>query len=183
MIKKYLVNIKRVTIACAISIMTYVLIALLTASFFDEASKPIYLLAMSIYSIVLMSVFNLVLIHLTYIKNSSGEENAQHDFKDGYWGFKKDIIFLFKQELPMLITFALINSASWIIILIEKLIFSTRIISAVLLLYAPLNIVGTILPTWLNSILGYLFGTVLCFAIYLLELVMFRKKWYTYMFE
>lgn len=62
---------------------------------------------------------------------------------------------------------------------IDKLIFSKRTITAILLIYSPLNIIGVALPAWLNSILGYLIGTILCFAIYLLELVVFRKRSYT----
>ena len=158
--------------------IVYVLTYWITSAFMNNASKPLYLIVLVIYSLVFMSMFDLVLIHRTYIKNSVGEENAMQDFKKGYWGFKTDIIFLIKRELPTLIAFALINGLSWIMISIDKLIFSKRTITAILLLYAPLNIVGVTLPGWANGILGYLFGTILCFAIYLLELVVFRKKWY-----
>jgi len=176
--KKHFTRIKQVTIACAISMLIYVLTYWLTSAFMKEASEVQYLLVLGIYSLVFMSVFDLVLIHRTYIKNSVGEENALQDFRSGYWGFKRDIIFLMKRELSTLIAFAWINSASWMMISIDKLIFSKRTLSAVLLLYAPLNIVGVILPAWANSILGYLVGTIVCFAIYLVELAVFRKKWY-----
>ena len=56
-------------------------------------------------------------------------------------------------------------------------------VTAILLIFAPLNIVGIALPEWANGILGYLLGTILCFAIYLLELVIFRKKWYNKWFR
>jgi len=181
--KKHLSKIKQVTIACAISMIIYMLTYWIISAFMKEASGPLYLLVLAIYSLVFMSVFNLILIRRTYIKNyvgekSVGEKIALQDFKNGYWGFKTDIIFLFKRELSTLVAFALINSASWIMISIDKLIFSKRTITAILLLYAPLNIVGITLPEWANGILGYLLGTILCFAIYLLELVVFRKKWY-----
>ena len=176
--KKYFAKIKQVTIACAISMIIYVLTYWITSAFMNAVSKPLYLLALGIYSLMFMSIFCLILIHRAHIKNSVGEEGAMQDFKNGYWGFKTDIIFLIKRELSTLIAFALINSASWIMISIDKLIFSKRTITAILLLYAPLNIVGITLPEWANGILGYLLGTILCFAIYLLELVLFRKKWY-----
>lgn len=176
--KKYFARIKQVTIASAISMIVYVLTYWITSAFMNTASKPLYLIALGIYSLVFMSMFNLVLIYRTYIKNSVGEEIAMQDFKNGYWGFKADIIFLMKRELPTLIAFALINGSSWILISIDKLIFSKRTVTAILLVYAPLNIVGITLPEWANGILGYLLGTILCFAIYLLELLIFRKKWY-----
>lgn len=115
--KKHLAKIKQVTIACAISMIIYVLTYWITSAFMNAVSKPLYWLALGIYSFIFMSVFNLILIHRTYIKNSVGEENAIQDFKNGYWGFKTDIILLFKRELSTLLAFALINSASWIMVL------------------------------------------------------------------
>ena len=144
----------------------------------NEASEPLYLFALATYSLVFMTTFNLILIYITFIRKALGEDEAVRDFQNGYWGFKKDIVYLFKRELSTLIAFAMINSASWMMISIDKLIFSKRTITAILLVYAPLNIVGITLPSWANNILGYLLGTIVCFAIYLLELVVCRKKWY-----
>ena len=176
--KKYLIKIKQVTIACAITMGIYLLTYWITSALMNEASEPLYLLALAMYSLVMMTAFDLVLIYITYVRKATGEDKAVQDFQDGYWGFKTDIVFLFKQELSTLIAFAMINGASWLMILIDKLIFSKRSLTAILLLYSPLNIIGVALPEWGNSILGYLLGTILCFAIYLLELVVFRKKWY-----
>ena len=91
--KKYFARIKQVTIASAISMIVYVLTYWITSAFMNTASKPLYLIALGIYSLVFMSMFNLVLIYRTYIRNSVGEEIAMQDFKNGYWGFKADIIF------------------------------------------------------------------------------------------
>lgn len=188
MIKKYLSIIKQVTIASAVSVIIYVLTCWITSiyvlthwitsAFMNEVAKTLYWIALVIYSVLLMGVFCLLLIRRIHVRNSVGEEKALKDFENGYWGIKKDYIFLFKREISTLIAFAFINGASWIMISIDKLIFSRRTVTAILLLYAPLNIVGITLPEWINGILGYLFGTIFCFAIYLLELVLFRKKWY-----
>lgn len=176
--KKYIARMKQITIASAISMVVYISTYWITSAFMNESSDSVYLLALGIYSLVFMGAFDLILIHRTYIKNSSGEENALQDFENGYWGLKRDIVLLIKREFPTFVSFALINIMCWIMLSIDKLIFSKRTITAVLLIFAPLNVIGVILPTWANSILGYLLGTILCFAIYLLELVLFRKKWY-----
>ena len=178
MIKKYLSIIKQVTIASAVSVIIYVFTCWIIAAFMNEVAKTLYWIALVIYSVLFMGVFCLLLIRRIHVRNSVGEEKALKDFENGYWGIKKDYIFLFKREISTLIAFAFINGASWIMISIDKLIFSRRTVTAILLLYAPLNIVGITLPEWANGILGYLFGTIFCFAIYLLELVLFRKKWY-----
>ena len=150
----------------------------LASAFMNDSSSALYLLVLGIYSLVFMGVFDLILIHRTYIKNSSGEELALQDFENGYWGLRRDIAVLAKREFPTFASFALINIMCWVLLSIDKLIFSKRTITAVLLIFAPLNVIGVALPTWANSILGYLLGTILCFAIYLLELVLFRRKWY-----
>lgn len=56
------------------------------------------------------------------------------------------MVFLFKQELSTFIAFAIINGACRLMILIDKLIFSKRTLTAILLLYTPLNIIGVALP-------------------------------------
>lgn len=176
--KKYFAKFKQITVACAITMLLYLATYWITSALMNEAAEPMYRLVLGIYSLVLMSVFDLILIRFAHIKKSVGEKAAMQDFKDGYRGLKTDISFLFKRELPTLITLAMINGASWILISLDKLIFSKRTVTAVLLLYAPLNVIGVALPEWGNSILGYLLGTVFCYAIYLAELAMLRKKWY-----
>ena len=176
--KKALAKLKPITIASALSLILYIATYWLTSALMNSAPKPLYLLALTLYSLVFMGAFALLLIYFSKIRKSTGDTDAMKDFENGYWGFLTDIKFLFRQERAVLLAFALINGASWALISLDKLIFSKRTVTAILLVYAPLNIVGIALPTWANSILGYLAGTVLCFAIYLLELAIFRKKWY-----
>lgn len=176
--KKYFAKLKQITVACAMTLLLYMATYWITSALMNEAAEPMYRLVLVIYSLVLISVFDLVLIRFAYIKNSIGENEVMQEFKDGYWGLGTDMIFLFKRELSTLITLAMINGASWMLISLDKLIFSKRTVTAVLLLYAPLNIIGVALPKWGNSILGYLLGTVFCYAIYMVELAMLHKKWY-----
>ena len=176
--KKYWSKIRSVTFACALSLIIYLATYWITSAWMNQTAEPLHLVALGIYSLVFMIAFDLVLIYIVYVRNSVGEDDAVRDFQNGYWGINTEIKYLFKRELLTLIVFALINGASWMLISIDKLIFSKRTITAILLIYAPLNIVGVALPAWANGILGYLLGTILCFVIYLLELVIFRKKWY-----
>lgn len=173
-------KIKHLTIASLITIVIYIATYWITSALMNEFPKSMYILAIIVYSIVLMGVFNLIFIRRIYVKNSTGENIASCDFKDGYWGLKHDIAEMFKRELSTLSALAIINITTWFLISMDKLIFSKRTITAILLIYAPLNVIGVALPSWANSILGYLLGTILCFAIYLLELVIYRKRLYVY---
>ncbi len=173
-----LAKVKQVTIASAICMIVYLSTYWVTSALMNDAPKQLYLLALSMYSLAFMIAFNLILIYITFIRNNSGEDDAVRDFKNGYWGLKTDIFHLFKRELSTLIAFAMINGVCWSMTSIDKLFFSRKTITGIFLVYAPLNIVGVVLPDWANSVLGYLLGTVFCFAVYLLELGIFRKKWY-----
>ena len=129
-------------------------------------------------SLLFVVVFSFVLIHELYRKNDKGEKIALEDYKTGYIGIINDIKLLFKREINLLYYFLFINGACWIITYIDKLIAGKKTFSAIFLIYYPLNCLSAMLPAWLNSLLSYALGPILCFAIYLLELVIFRKKWY-----
>ena len=109
--KKYLVKIKQVTIACALSMIIYLSTYWITSALMNEASEPLYLFALAMYSLAMMTAFDLVLIFITFVRKGSGEDKAVQDFQNGYWGFKTDIVFLFKQELSTFIAFAIRGGA------------------------------------------------------------------------
>lgn len=171
-------KIVQITLACAVSFVFYIVTALITAAIAGEALESLRIVTTLLSSIIYMCIFCLVLIYLFYIRKSKGEDMALKDFENGYPGMKGDIALLFRREIKVLVAFVVINAACWSIISIDRLIFSRRTVSAVLLLYAPLNVIGEALPSFANGILGYLVGTVLCFAIYLFALLLFRKRWY-----
>ena len=79
--KKYLAKIKHVTIACAISMIIYLLTYWITSALMNEASEPLYLFALATYSLVFMTTFNLILIYITFIRKALGEDEAVRDFK------------------------------------------------------------------------------------------------------
>lgn len=82
---KYLVKIKQVTIACALSMIIYLSTYWITSALMNEASEPLYLFALAMYSLVMMTAFDLVLIYITYVRKGTGEDRAAQDFQDGYW--------------------------------------------------------------------------------------------------
>lgn len=171
-------KVKQITLVSVITMIIWISTSWITGAFMNEATPSTYQIALWIYSFALMAVFALVLIYWAHVKKSDGEEMALEDFRDGYWGIKKDLALIFGRERMMIIALFLINMSSWVLISLDKLIFAKRTVTVLLLVYAPLNTIGTALPLWLNSVLGYVLGSVFCAALYLLELVLLRRKWY-----
>lgn len=178
--KKHMKKIAQITIASLISTVIYVftigIVSMLLQSVaenFMNASGILW-----ITSLLFVIVFSLALINTLYRKNDKGEKIALEDFNSEYIGIINDIKLLFKREINLLYYFLFINGACWIITYIDKLISSKKTFSAIFLVYYPLNCLSVVLPTWLNSVLAYALGPILCFAIYLLTYALVRKKWH-----
>lgn len=173
----FLLKFKKITLSSIISLVIYIISNGLVTALMKES--PYINIALTAYSIIFMAVFSLLLIYLLYIKDDSGTKLVISDYPNEYGGFFYDLKLVLKREINTIIAIFTINIGSWLLISIDKLIFSKRTFSALLLIYAPLNVIGVVLPDWLNSILAYVLGSIFCSAIYIFELILLRTKWYT----
>ncbi len=173
-------KIAQITIASLISTIIYVftigIVSMLLQSVAEDFMNTSGILWIT--SLLFVIVFSMALINTLYRKNDKGEKIALEDFNSGYIGIFNDIKLLFKREFNLLYYFLFINGACWIITYIDKLISSKKTFSAIFLVYYPLNCLSVVLPAWLNSILAYALGPILCFAFYLLTYALVRKKWH-----
>ena len=167
---------KNITISSAVCLVIYIATNWVVTAFTKEVQSQT--VALILFSIFLMGIFAFLLVYFTYIRTESGKEIVRADYPDASRGVISDIKLVFKQEINTFAAILAINLAVWLIISVDKLIFAKRTFSAILLLYAPLNIIGVVLPDWANEILSYIIGSILCSAIYLVLLVLVRKKWY-----
>ncbi len=80
-----------------------------------------------------------------------------------------------RREKGFLLTVFGINLLTWLLAALENLLFHRRIVSAVLVLYAPLNVIGAVSEK--NSLLfGFLLGTPIVLLSYLLTLCLWRRR-------
>ena len=168
----------KITIASLLSLILYLILSFVIGALMEAASHIAVNFALGIWAFLVSVVFSYILIYLIYIKDGSGEMKIHEDYPIKYTGIIKDIKLVFFQEFKILSTLCSINLASWILTGIDKLIFDRRTVTAVLFIYFPLQSFGVILPEWLNSILAYTIGSIIISMIYLLELVVIRRKWY-----
>ena len=165
----------RLTLASFLTLLIYFVANALITAFLNELSV---IIALIILVVLIMVLYVFIVIYLTYIRTGLGEETLWNDYPDTYKGTAFDFKVVFREEQKTFLIIFAIDMASWVLTGIDKLIFGKTTITAILLVYAPLNIVGIMLPSWLNGILGYLVGALLVSGIYLLALVMLRRKWY-----
>ena len=57
----------------------------------------------------------------------------------------------------------------------EKLIFGKRVLSVLLIFFAPIQLIGDGLPSWGRNILGYVVGACMVSVIYLIMMAFVRK--------
>lgn len=162
-----------ILISSLLSMVLYLATYWITGTF-SELSNG-YLVAW-IYVFILTFLFTFIFLYISFIRKGTGEKIVEEDFKEKYPGIFKDLLSLFCKEKETFFAIIFINIISWGLISLDKLAFGKRTVSAVLLVFAPLNITGLVFPTWLNGVLSYTLGSVFVFAIYLLELVVYRKK-------
>lgn len=158
-------------------IIAYAVIGAVTRKISESFSIFISLLILSIF---VMMVYSYLFIYINYIRHGYIEDSLFN--KDEYSGIKDDIIKFLKNEKSIFITVALVNMGSWLLISLEKLIFGKRVLTAILLIYAPMNIISVALPEWLNGILGYITGSICIYLFYIIELAVIRKLTYKKMY-
>lgn len=158
-------------------LIAYAIIGAVTREISDSFSVFTALLILSLF---VMMLYSYLFIHINYIRNGYIEDSLFN--KDEYSGIKDDIIKFLNGEKSIFITAACINMGSWLLISLEKLIFGKRVLTAILLIYAPMNIISVALPEWLNGILGYITGSICIYLFYIIELAIIRNITYKKMY-
>ena len=143
-----------------------------------ESVSPFF--ALLLLSVFVMAVYSYLFIYISYIRSGYIEDSL---FKrEEYRGIRHDIIDFLKNEKAVLITVAIINLGSWLLINIEKLVLGKRVLTSVLFIYIPLTILGTVLPDWLNSLPAYVISSFVIYLFYITELAIVRKMTYKKMY-
>ena len=84
---------------------------------------------------------------------------------------------MLKNEYKALIVFSFINIASWLLILLDRLLFAKRTFTALLIVYTPVQMIGTVLPSAGGGIIGFIAASVMVTVLYVIMIMLFRKKW------
>ena len=172
----YFAIFKRTTHASLITLGVYIItslfVSLLGAIFEDHK-----ILFTVVLSIIYSAAFCYVYIYYTYLRTGEGIKLSFSEYKDKKWTIKDDLRLVLKQEYRTLIVFAAINVGSWMFINLESYLLGKRIVTALLFVYAPMQLIGQIFPPTLGRLAGFVAASVLIAPIYVIMIMFFRRKW------
>ncbi len=165
--------IKRFITAALVTFAVYILTATVLFALLENVGENIIFAVSLIYS----TVFSYFCIYYMYVRDGSGVNLIFAEYKDKNFSIIRDIPVMLKHEYKTLIVFWGINILSWLLIRIENLLFGKRVLSVLLIFFAPIQFVGEALPSWCGNILGYIVGALMVSVIYLVMVTFFRKHW------
>ena len=171
--KKTAELIKEIITASLVTFAVYLLSATVLYAFLENVGEYVIFIVSLIYS----AVFSYFCIYYIYVRDGSGVNAVFAEYKDKSFTIVKDVPVMLKREWKMIAVFWGINIFSWLLINGEKLIFGKRVLSVLLIFFAPIQFIGEGLPSWGRNILGYVVGAFMVSVIYLIMMAFFRKHW------
>ncbi len=166
----------RMTLISLLTLVLYIICGPLLGAVHTENAKIFtWAVANLILSVFVMAVYVHLFLYIYYIRKGQIEDSLFH--KEDYHGFKEDIVAFLTSEKSVFLTAAAINIGSWLLINGDRLIFGKRTFSAVLLVYAPMNMLGSSFPEYL-SIVAYVLSSIMLYLFYVVDLALMRKRAY-----
>ena len=172
---------KRITVSNLCALLLYLVSGLLANTILSAVS-PTKTIAWTILSLLTMALFSYLLIRAVYLKRGNGEKQYLKMLREtgraeSGISILEDCKQLLREEAGMLVSFLAINLLCWGLILLDELMFSERTVTWVLMLYAPMQMLNSVLPAWGYEFFGFLLSAVVDGMLYLLILLYYRKKW------
>ena len=166
-----------ITLASIITLVAYIaLYAIWGALLSGIESQVLHLL---LISLITTAAFSFFLLYTSKIKKSVGEDEVVSDYKDRtYTSFVDDFKLIIKRESKMLICIAVIVLICFALNRFDTLVFGKKTISLPTFFFLPMYIFGTLI-----SFVGELFSAVLSCTLYIVFLLIYRKKKYDYWSE
>lgn len=140
----------------------------------SEKAQAIYTLILAIASPVALSS---LLVYLLHIYGGNGESEVCEEYPDKYPGIFRDIPKIICREwltLLFIIAIGLLGTLLW---LINSKLLHSELVTRLSSLLLSASSLALVYP----SLQGYLLGTLLTTAIYVLVFALFRFKWRKFM--
>ena len=159
--------------ASAKTLAIYIFTILILAAFFENYNH----ILIPIASVIYPAVFCYLFLYSRYVSSGTGTNELFHVYKNKPYTVLGDIKELFKAEWKYLLSFLAMNAGCMLLCTLDKLIFGKRAVFTLLtFVFAPLNMVASMLPSFAYNIIGYLTATVILWCIYIPMVLLFRKK-------
>ncbi|MCH5183822.1 MAG: hypothetical protein J1E00_06575 [Oscillospiraceae bacterium] len=172
---------KYITLANLCALLLYLVSGLLANTVLSAVS-PTKTVTWTVLSLLTMTLFTVLLIRFSHLKGGKGERQYIQSLREtgraeSGISVSEDCKLLFREEAGMILTCFAVNLLCWGLECIDVLLFSKQTVTMVLLLFAPMHMLVSVLPDWGYGIIGFLVSTVIDVLLYLLILLYDRKKW------
>lgn len=165
-----------ITLASAITLGVYLALYAIWGAVMN--SIPNRTVALSLLALATTMAFGGVLIYVAKIRRSVGEDEVMADYADGqYVSFADDFKRIIRREAKTLICMTAIVLLTFGLNTLDWMIFGKITFSAPTLIYAPLCLFSSALG---DSFIGYLVSALADCVVYILFLLIHRKKKYNY---
>jgi hypothetical protein len=165
-----------ITLASVIALAAYIaLYAILGAIMNSIENRTV---ALSLLALATTMAFGGILIYVAKIRRSVGEDEVMDDYADTkYLSFADDFKRIIRREAKTLICMAAIVLLTFGLNTLDWMIFGKKTFSAPTIIYAPLCLFSSALG---DSFIGYLVSALMDCIVYIIFLLLYRKKKYNY---
>lgn len=171
--KRTLLNI---TFASIITLFAYIALYAIWGAILSEFEDP----TLKLFIIALMTtvVFGFFLLYTSKIRKSIGEDEVISDYKNTeYISFAEDFKLILKRESRMLICIVSIIFGCFVLNTFDSLVFQKKMVSFPTFFFAPMCLFDTMINI---PFVGYLLSAVCDCLIYMVFLLLYRRKKYNY---
>ncbi len=165
-----------ITLTSVITLVAYIALYAIWGAVLGELENP----TLRLFFIALMTTaaFSFFLLYISKIRNSAGEDEVVSDYKDSvYVSFVDDFKLIMKRESKMLVCIAVIVLICFIFNTLDILIFEKKTLSFPTLIFAPMCLFDTVINI---PFVGYAVNAVLECVLYIVFLLVYRKKKHNY---
>ena len=165
-----------ITLASTISLAAYIALYTVWGAILNELKNP----TLRLFSIALMTsvAFGFFLLYISKIRKAVGEDEVLSDYKNRtYHSLVDDFKLIIRRELKMLICITAIVFICFVLNTFDSMVFEKKIISFPTFFFAPMCLFSEVFDI---SFFGYAVSAILDCAIYIVFLLLHRKKKYDY---
>ena len=165
-----------ITLASILTLAAYIaLFAIWGAILSGVENQNVRLILIAIMTAV---AYGFLLLYVAKIRKSVGENEVIADYWDRtYTSFADDFKLIIKREARMLVCIAAIILICFALNSFDRLVFGKKTISLPTFLFAPMCLFSTLFEI---TVLGYIISIVVDCAIYILAVLIYRRKKYNY---
>lgn len=165
-----------ITLSSVLTIAAYIALSAVWGAILNELEN----VTLKLFLVALMTTiaYGVILLWISKVRKSVGEDEVIADYRErAYTSMADDLKLILRREAKTLILMTALVLVTYILNRLDILMFGKKMISHITFPYIAMSLFGALFPI---RILGYLLSVVLNPIVYLLALVLYRKKKYHY---